>query len=235
MGVRTECARLTGSVPTASFTPTWLVPLSTHSGRIKFGTECRGRACHAPATARYPFGTDQPTDLASPRLGARCGHDLHSTRSVSGQVDHLAARSVVFTCESAEGGDNGGIAGIAVRYRWHKTIFGRFVGFDYDRLRGGREYFNLSIYASLRYAKREDFDRLHLGAGSWAAKGYRRAVLRPLWSAFVPVGATMSAPRLELVDRGSARKLRAAITRKGIAADPGEWQLPEDIAGVGID
>jgi hypothetical protein len=144
-------------------------------------------------------------------------------RVIAGQAHQLAGHSVTFTCE-----DDDGIAGLAVFYRWRKALFGGFAGFDYDRLRDGREYFNVTVCAPLEYAGKADVDRLHLGVASWEAKGYRGAVLRPLWSAFIPAGSGGEPPGLELLNAESARQQAEDITSRGIAIFPAEWQLQPD-------
>jgi hypothetical protein len=146
-------------------------------------------------------------------------------RSVIGQADCLGDRGIAFTCE-----DEQGVAGIAVCYRWRNTLFSRFAGFDYDRLRDGREYFNLVMYAQVQYAGDSGLQRLHLGPGSWEAKGYRGATLRPLWSGFIPAGASPGARGLELINGDSVRQWTAEISRRNFPLDPAEWDLPETLA-----
>ncbi len=149
-------------------------------------------------------------------------------RSIAGQAKHLAGQTVVFTCE-----DDRGIAGMAVFYRWRAALAGGFAGFDYDRLRQGREYFNVTVCAPIQYAAAAGIDRLQLGVASWEAKGYRGAVLRPLWSAFIPAAASGEARGLELVNGPAARQAMADITGRGIRVDPAEWQAPERLAAPG--
>jgi hypothetical protein len=149
-------------------------------------------------------------------------------RTIARQAKHLADYTVAFTCE-----DEDGIAGIAVFYRWRTTLVGGFAGFDYDRLRQGREYFNLTVCAPLQYAGETGIGRLQLGVASWEAKGYRGAVLRPLWSAFIPAAAVAGPPGLELVNGESVHQSIADITGRGIRLDPAEWQAPERFAAQG--
>jgi uncharacterized protein len=141
-------------------------------------------------------------------------------RTLASQSRHMAAESVTFTVE-----DDDGIAGMALYYRWRSTMFGAVAGFDYDRLRDGREYFNVTVRGPIEYAAKAGIARLHLGAASWEAKGYRGAVLRPLWSAFVPAGPGGEPPGLELLNAGAAREQAAEIARRGIRLVPGEWEL----------
>ena len=140
-------------------------------------------------------------------------------RVLSGQARHMARHSVMFSCE-----DDDGIAGFAVFYRWRNTLFGGFAGFDYDRLRDGREYFNVTVCAPLEYAGKAGVERLHLGVASWEAKGYRGAVLAPLWSAFVPAGSG-GPPGLEVVNPQAARQQAEEIASRGIVTSQDEWEL----------
>jgi predicted N-acyltransferase len=153
-------------------------------------------------------------------------------RQLAGQAKQLADRSIVFTCE-----DDEGMAGIAVFYRWRSTLYGRLAGFDYDRLRDGREYFNIVIYAPVEHAAKAAVKNLHLGAGSWEAKGYRGATLRPLWSAFIPAAASSwtdeKGPGLELVNGAEVRRMADDITHRSIRIDPEEWSAPERFAAAG--
>jgi hypothetical protein len=164
-------------------------------------------------------------------LRQKYGHTGRSLQdlqdSLAGQVSLLGGRSVVFTCE-----DEHGIAGLALGYRWRRTVFGRLAGFDYDRLRDGREYFMVTIYTWLRYAKSAGIERLHLGVGSWEAKGYRGAVLRPLWSAFIPVEPAGEAPGLTLINDDSVRQWITDITQRGIRIDHEEWRAPGRLAAA---
>lgn len=143
-------------------------------------------------------------------------------RSVASQAARLADRAVVFTCE-----DDQGIAGISVCYRWRKTLFVRFAGFDYDRLRDGREYFNLVLYAGIQYAGETALRQSHLGPGSWEAKGYRGATLRPLWSGFIPAGAVPGDRGIQLVNCGSVHQWVTEITKRNMRFDLAEWRAPE--------
>lgn len=162
-------------------------------------------------------------------LQQKYGHTGRSRKelefSLASQAEHLAGRSVVFTCE-----DEHGIAGIALGYPWRRTVFIRLVGFDYERLRGGREYFMVSMYSWFRYAESAGIRRLHQGVGSWEAKGYRGAILRPLWSAFIPVREADEAPGLELINGDHVRKWIADIAGRSMRFDNEEWLAPGRLA-----
>jgi predicted N-acyltransferase len=165
------------------------------------------------------------------RVQAKYGHTERTLteyeRTLAGQARELSDRSVVFSCD-----DDEGTAGISVCYRWRTTLYGRLVGFDYDRLRGGHEYFTTAIYERLEYAARHGVTRLHLGVGSWQAKGYRGAVLRPLWSAFIPAAEPDAGPGLELVDDAAVHRWMAEIANHGIRMDHEEWHEPLKFAAA---
>jgi uncharacterized protein len=164
-------------------------------------------------------------------LQRKYGHHEKTLRqqeqAVEGQAKRLAGCTVTFTCE-----DERGIAGFAVFYRWRSTLVGGFAGFDYGRLRQGREYFNVTVCAPIQYAAGAGIGRLQLGVASWEAKGYRGAVLRPLWSAFIPA-AGGGPPGLDIVNGAAVRQSVADITGRGIRIDPAEWQAPERFAARG--
>lgn len=177
-------------------------------------------------------------------LQSKYGHQEHTQQvlenALAGQARGLSSRSVVFTCE-----DDRQIAGAAVCYRWRTTLYGRLVGFDYSQLRGVFEYFNTAIYAPVGYAGETGLRRYHLGAGSWEAKAFRGALLRPLWSAVIPVNAGTGgrsglagragphARRLDLVNDATTRRWMADIAQRRIRIDEAEWRLPAELAGAG--
>jgi uncharacterized protein len=164
-------------------------------------------------------------------LQLKYGHQERTQRELenwmAGQARNLSSRSVVLTCE-----DNSEIAGIAVFYRWRATLYGRIAGFDYSRLRDAYEYFNVTTYAALRYAGNAGLRRFHMGIGSWEAKAYRGAELRPLWSALIPVDAGNGTPGLDLVDDTAVLEWMTDIRQRGIPVDDAEWRLPTELAAA---
>jgi uncharacterized protein len=154
----------------------------------------------------------------------RTGRTLdHLERTLALQAERLSPQSVVFTCE-----DDQGIAGLAVYYRWRSTFYGRLGGFDYSRLRDACEYFNISYYEPMEYCPGAGIERLHAGIGSWQAKGFRGALMRPLWSAFLPAGTACGKPGLDLIGTGRAHLDELAAS--SIAYEPAEWAEPEEFA-----
>ncbi|WP_305788043.1 GNAT family N-acetyltransferase [Symbioplanes lichenis] len=63
-------------------------------------------------------------------------------------------------------------------YRAGDTVYLRAVGFEYDRLRGAAEYFNLAYYIPARLP---GVRMLHAGMSTPDGKALRGAQLRPLW------------------------------------------------------
>jgi predicted N-acyltransferase len=144
-------------------------------------------------------------------------------RTLARQAEMLSPQSVVFTCE-----DEQGAAGLVVCYRWRSTLYGRLAGFDYPRLRDAREYFNLAYYEPIEYCRTDGTERLHAGVASWQAKGFRGAIMRPLWTAFLPVGTACGKPGLDLMGTGRAHLYELA--GHGIAYELPDWTDPEKFA-----
>jgi uncharacterized protein len=163
------------------------------------------------------------------QLQRKHGHDEMTLagyeRWMEGQARELDDRSVMFCCE-----DDDGIAGFAGFFCWRSVFYGRMAGFDYDRLRGGNEYFTTVIYEPIEYASRHGMTVVHLGVGSWQAKGYRGAVMRPLWSAFIPADGADDGPGLDLVNGATVAQWTADITARSVPMDEEEWQAPLRLA-----
>lgn len=71
--------------------------------------------------------------------------------------------------------------GFCLYYEFGGTVHVRWAGFDYERLVGAYEYFNLVYYAPVREAWRTGARRLHTGIKALQAKALRGARIRPLW------------------------------------------------------
>jgi predicted N-acyltransferase len=63
---------------------------------------------------------------------------------------------------------------------WGGWLYLWYAGFDYDRMPGAYEYFNVTIYEPLRYCYEHGLSGVHLGAGTHHAKGVRGATVGPL-------------------------------------------------------
>lgn len=88
---------------------------------------------------------------------------------------------VAFMCR-----DGVDLVGFILAFRFGQTLFMRAAGFDYERLRGASEYFNLGYYRPVRWAYEHGVRELHFGIGALEAKVHRGAALDPVWA--VPVG-----------------------------------------------
>lgn len=71
--------------------------------------------------------------------------------------------------------------GFCLYYVWRDTIFMRWAGFDYPRLRNAYEYFNLAYYEQLRWAAKREIRWIHAGIKAAKAKVLRGAIIHPLW------------------------------------------------------
>jgi uncharacterized protein len=164
--------------------------------------ECRSEL--APLLANVQRRYDQPADPAV--LAA-----LLDAESAT-----LADRSAVFTGEDADG-----IVAGFLTYRFGSGLFGRLAGFDYDRLPGAFEYFNLGVYEPVAYLAAHGLRSLHLGVGSWQAKAFRGATIRPLWAALVRTGP----PGLRLRHPERAQEWLESLEAGRHAHDPQDWRF----------
>ncbi|MGI8665410.1 MAG: GNAT family N-acetyltransferase [Jatrophihabitans sp.] len=96
------------------------------------------------------------------------------TEAFRQQGEFAGDRAEVLLC----GVDDGPPVGCCLYYRDDDTIYLRAVGFDYDRLRGAAEYFNLTYYLP---AQLPGVRWLHAGMSTPDGKALRGAELRPLW------------------------------------------------------
>jgi len=110
--------------------------------------------------SKYGFDAGTAEDLASFRNHERCLGD--------------AAMVALCTLDDTP-------VGFCLYYVWRDTIFLRWAGFDYPRLRNAYEYFNLLYYEQLRWAAEREIRWIHAGIGATRAKVLRGAIIRPLW------------------------------------------------------
>lgn len=100
------------------------------------------------------------------------------------QFGVLGDRARLFVCRR-----DADVVGVTLAYEWGDALYLRLVGFDYPKLPGAYEYFNLNIYAPLRYCYENGLAGVHLGAASHHAKAVRGAEITPLLSMiFSPEG-----------------------------------------------
>lgn len=126
-------------------------------------------------------------DEAAPllrQLQAHYGHagtDEHYRRMLRRHATALDDMSLVVTARR-----DGRLVAFALFYLWGTTMYLRLAGFDYARLPGAFEYFNVAFYIPIEWAYDHGFDRIHLGRESFEAKVRRGARLHPALSAALP-------------------------------------------------
>jgi predicted N-acyltransferase len=182
--------------------------------RVRSLSDCWRDAARLVNKLEHKYGSDNLLSVYEDRLSV--------------QAKLMGDRSVVFCCE-----DDDVMAGFALYYRWRDTLYGRSAGFDYDRLRGASEYFATTLYEAIEYAAGHGVTALHLGGGSWQAKGYRGAMMRPLWSAFIAAAETADDPGLDLVNGATVAQWVADFAQHSITMDDGEWEAPGKLAVAG--
>jgi len=99
------------------------------------------------------------------------------TEKLRVQAEAMGSAAQVLLCRR---GDDDPV-GFCLFYQWRDTVFMRIAGFDYARLRGVAEYFNVSCYAHVERAPETGIRQIHAGIKSIEAKALRGARLRPLW------------------------------------------------------
>lgn len=110
----------------------------------------------------------------------RYGHDADVedlAESIRIQADALGAEARVLLLRRP-GEDP---VGYCLYYMWGDTVYLRAAGFDYDRLAGAAEYFNLVYYEPVVVAGENGKRWLHAGIEAAEAKVLRGAELRPMW------------------------------------------------------
>jgi len=129
---------------------------------VPLADSCEELGTLASATlARYGHRSDPEAELASLRNHVACFGD--------------AARTALLRTAT------GDLVGFCLHYLWNGTMFARWVGFDYDRILGDGEYFNLVYYTQLQRSDELGLRWIHAGIRSIEAKALRGARLQPLW------------------------------------------------------
>ncbi|MBN1171196.1 MAG: N-acetyltransferase [Micromonosporaceae bacterium] len=115
--------------------------------------------------------------------------------------------------------------GFCLYYVWHDTIFLRWSGLDYSRLRNAYEYFNLLYYEQFRWAADREIRWIHAGIKATRAKVWRGAVIRPLWLLDLAAHSPLVAAQRE-VHQHNAAFIDELLTDRTLAhaiADRTEW------------
>lgn len=107
-----------------------------------------------------------------------------SSRSVDRMIEwyetlgRSADPGIVLTCRNPRGR----LVGFCHFYHFGSMLWGRTLGFDYTRLRGAYEYFNLAFYEPIEWGAEHGARSIHLGTGSMEAKLERGGIPETLWS-----------------------------------------------------
>lgn len=115
--------------------------------------------------------------------------------------------------------------GFCLYYVWQDTVFLRWAGFDYSRLRDAYEYFNLLYYEQFRWASGRGIRWIHAGIKATKAKVARGAAVHPLWLLDLGADSPLAGAEQAVHDHNSAfldELLADATLARGIA-DLEEW------------
>jgi len=157
---------------------------------------------------------------------AKYGHvaaTAEHLESLRKHVDNMGSAARVAVCRRP--GEEP--VGFCLYYVHGDTIFLRWAGFDYDRLAGAAEYFNLVYYNQVRLAAELGATRIHAGIKATEAKALRGARLQPLWLVDLTEDSPLAAAG-EAVRAHNARAyeelVRGAPVTAGLA-DNDDWQV----------
>jgi predicted N-acyltransferase len=114
------------------------------------------------------------------QLQERHGHPADPAAMTGLLRDQAAGMADTGTVLAAYSDDR--MVAFSLYYRHGATIWLRATGYDYARLRGAHEYFNLVYYLPIEAAYAHCATALHLGMESLHAKALRGAVTTPLWA-----------------------------------------------------
>jgi predicted N-acyltransferase len=129
----------------------------------------------------------QSYELVGPLLGrlqrkyGLTDTDQELTRRMAAQAAVLNDISRVFL-----GVRDGKVVGFSLCYEWRRQLYVRSTGFDGDAGSAPFAYFNLALYAPLRYAIDHRLNSVNVGVSAYRAKIARGAQLSPLWSVLWP-------------------------------------------------
>jgi uncharacterized protein len=141
---------------------------------------------------------------------AKYGHhttpeiELRSLRNHAVRMGAAARTALLYTRDDT-------LVGFCLYYVWQDTAFLRWIGLDYDKLAGGREYFSLCYYAQIECAEQLGIRWLHAGVDASDAKAFRGARLRPLWLLDLSADSVLSGAddRIRRHNTGYYDKLKA--------------------------
>jgi hypothetical protein len=108
---------------------------------------------------------------------------------------------------------------------WGDTLYLRWAGFDYDRLAGAAEYFNLVYYDQVMQAPKLGVRWIHAGIKAAEAKALRGAELRPLWLVDLTHDSVLAGRREEVRAHTlrTVEELLADSRTRAAIRDPDSW------------
>jgi hypothetical protein len=130
---------------------------------------------HLPLAEAY-----EQLAVAAAATLTKYGHDAQAEGerlALRSHAVHMVDAAKVAVC-SLGGGDP---VGFCLYYVWADTIFLRWAGFDYSRLAGAAEYFNVVLFSQIELAAELGLRWVHAGVKSTVAKALYGARLHPLW------------------------------------------------------
>ncbi len=115
--------------------------------------------------------------------------------------------------------------GFCLYYVHGETLYLRWAGFDYTRLGGAAEYFNLLYYSQAMLAPSLGVRRIHAGIKTIEAKALRGAQLRPLWLVDLAEDSPLERARVVVREHNAAfvERLRTDPRTRGALDDGDEW------------
>jgi predicted N-acyltransferase len=201
----------------------YLRTLSAHRRRvIRHEIGVFGRAGFTVATEPAALVWEQMASLVG-NLQRRYGTDAppqHWRQLLQRQAADLVGHAIVFTCRRG-----GMLVGACLGYEWHGTLYLKLCGFDYARLNGSFEYFNLIYYTPIQYAYAHGLNHIHYGREAFEAKLNRGARLAPLWSVEIPAPGHPDPPSATEWNRATAAGWKAAFGRPAQGFGDMGWSL----------
>jgi hypothetical protein len=155
---------------------------------------------------------------------ARYGHAADAatlTGKLRAQAIAMGSAAKVMLCGRAGGRP----VGFCLYYQWAGRIFVRIAGFDYERLAGAAEYFNLVYYEQIRRAASSGVRQIHAGIKSIEAKALRGAEVRPLWLLDLSDDSVLLGHEDSVRTHNAAMYAELASSSPAVASamDPADW------------
>ena len=171
-------------------------------------SECIEQIPRLAGSTQTRYGSEAPTDLWRKLLG------MH--------VAAMGGAAQVALC--LRPGDDDPV-GFCLYYVHADTLYLRWAGFDYGRLAGAAEYFNLLYYSQAMHAPQLGVRRIHAGIKTIEAKALRGARLAPLWLVDLAEDSPLAAERAAVRAHNATAHQRLcsdARTRAALGGDD-DW------------